>query len=260
MSDSDASDAASIIDVDFDFNTLETIVDPPVTLSPFLRILLGRTTQLPYDELAVFMVEEQGKIGSVICAPPENMDDEDEEQDVLGVLTLLPLSHPKLTPVLNHFTLLASSSVKAVDILGRTDIAWCFSERLLNIPPQVTLPCYDMLMKETSHVNLVFMVWICKTYTMVQDHDSDDDDKRRKKRLDGKSRKKVRTEYYYHHAEEELIATHAEVVVDLEWNAEVKRELKGDDGIREGRRMVIVRRDVFCEQVLPQLQSMLGDL
>jgi protein BCP1 len=173
-------------------------------------------------------------IGSVIKQADfveEELDDEDDEQEsVLGIITVINLTHNKGQDFVKQLKSMLRSHCQncAPSLVGKLEaildddkrhVGFIINERIINIPPQISPPSFAALCREMDSAkskkmkyDFGYYILISKTYRMSTDRQT-----KNKKKKNKNGSKEVHT---FVNAEEELFFKEAELTFEFSVKSE----------------------------------------
>lgn len=155
----------NIIDVDFDFFSLRES-DFHAIKRLLLQLFDGpNCSDINLSELCNLIVE-QTNLGSTVKV-------DGEDSDPLAIISVLPLSKcPKVLEYIknnindNNDNLFLESLLK--DVENHPKIGWIFSERFINMPPQICGPLWRLLLNEIRERNVDFEYYFLISKTFME--------------------------------------------------------------------------------------------
>ncbi|KAI8807702.1 p21-C-terminal region-binding protein-domain-containing protein [Cladochytrium replicatum] len=273
-SEADKEVENEVVQVDFDF------FDPKEIDYHGVKHLLRQTFPETGEDVESFdfgaladLIIEQKLIGSTV-----KMADE-PDSDPYALLTLINLHHHDAKPFVSKLkeyikSKASKGALKRIsDIFaspkgsGR-DAALVFSERLINMPPQIAPPMFEMFVEELEWAvadkepyDIEYFIFISKTYRetepQVEDPEGSDDDSgpsgkaRKMMKVKKKKRKQavapaLDTGNLYFQQEDEIIEKHAEFTFDFAISQDIAPDARrtfSDHGIEPARRVLVVHKD-----------------
>ncbi|KAJ1527346.1 Mss4p nuclear export [Nowakowskiella sp. JEL0078] len=252
--DSDGDD--NIVNVDFEFFN-----PAPVDKQGFVSLLrqtFSDTEDIDLNSLADLFIA-QSHIGSTVKV------DGDEESDPYAVFTVLSFKTHKDEESLKQLTkyLLqkiskqAENHSKLSSVLNDQSkhVGYLFSERLINMPPQIVPPLFKLLLDELQATNygeafdFDYFLFVSKTYREDEPETFEENEENpsyRKKRK-GKSKTAIPMTLFFQ-AEDEIIQKYASFSCDyrLSTNSDTavadSRRTFQDFGIEPARRILLVQK------------------
>jgi protein BCP1 len=137
-------------------------------------------------EMAKYIVEQENKIGNVIYQGESDPDEQEptlgneqetvvDDDTIFGVLSLIDLGSEKSQKIATSLkTFLAKEGQKGEkktatqntselgklnDLLASNKVAYVINERFINIPPAISVPMYESLIKDLSENKTEFDYW-----------------------------------------------------------------------------------------------------
>lgn len=224
--DEDDETDVSMIDVDFEFFDLNTKVDFHA-LNTLLKQLFGPDAiDFELGSLADLILEQP--IGSTVKV-------DGEESDPYAVLTVLNLnknrSHEQVKLVTDYLVSKTKKDEKSYKLLfkllageAKSQTGLLLSERLINMPVEVSPPLYRILSEELATKAATepayafdHYILLSKSYTEIVSKLDEEDERPKKK---GKAAK-VTKEVFYFHAEDEILIKHATHRIQFQYSHEL---------------------------------------
>ncbi|KAJ8328850.1 Mss4p nuclear export [Batrachochytrium dendrobatidis] len=273
----DSDGEKETVDVDFDFN------DPKEIDFHGIKTLLQQTFVEEADRVDVSafsdLIISQKSVGSTVKA--------DGNVDPYALLTAINMTHHAELACVQHLReyLLEKSrkNTNAHATLERLfsnkneHLAIVFNERLINMPPQISLPMFKMLAEELEWAQdedqpfkFSHLIFISKVYKEVEstlDKEISTIDEteiqangsmpapQKKKKM-----KKSETPMFYFQPEDELIEKYAELSIDYKLaqkQSTDSRRAFHDLGIMPSRRILVVKMSKFCN-IINDMEDMLA--
>ncbi|CCG81624.1 Putative uncharacterized protein [Taphrina deformans PYCC 5710] len=257
--DEDEDEDVSMINVDFEFFDLNKKVDFHA-LNTLLKQLLGPDA-IDFELGAIADLILEKPIGSTVKV-------DGEESDPYAVLTAINLnknkSHEELKKLVDYFLSKSKQDQKSYATLNKllaegakSQTAFLFSERLINMPVEVSPPLYRILSEELTaksapEDDFTFdnYVVLSKSYTEISSKLDDEDDRPKKK---GKSSKPTK-EIFYFHAEDEILIKYASHRVQFQYSHELpesdSKRAFHDFGIKPTGELLILTKAQLGSAVL----------
>ncbi|TPX33435.1 hypothetical protein SeLEV6574_g08378 [Synchytrium endobioticum] len=283
----DDDEAKEVIDIIFDF------FDPKEVDFHGLKSLLSQTFGTTNNDTDVHhsisipdlanLIISQPHIGSTVKA--------EEQLDPYAVVTVINLSAHKhehcVKALRTYLSERAKSSNNAeatssfTELLNKdnddNDVGWIINERLINMPPQVALPAWRMLMEEMQwavedgeRYEFQHFVIISKTYREVesevdgpQEANGNGNAVRGKKRKSssGASHDATSSPIYYFQSEDEIFEKRCEHYFDYTFDNDSQvsdsRRVFAEMGIEPARRVFLLHKDVM-KDVMADLERLLS--
>jgi len=159
-SEDESNDIEREIQVEFEARTPEER-DLPGIVS-LLRQCFRDSDDVHLGNLAKFIMKQRS-VGSVVTqSPSDSTDDEDDDElggtdgEVFGLATIVRLKDTEVAePIVRHLT----KAVASTDPRGQlsrllttldSDVGLIISERIINMPPQISVPLYQTLSNEVK--------------------------------------------------------------------------------------------------------------
>jgi len=159
VSEDESNDIEREIQVEFEARTPEER-DLPGIVS-LLRQCFRGSDDVELGHLAKFIMKQRS-VGSVVTQSPSDSTDEDEDDlggtdgEVFGLATIVRLKDTEVAePIVRHLT----KAVATADPRGQlsrllttcdSDVGLIISERIINMPPQISVPLYQTLSNEVK--------------------------------------------------------------------------------------------------------------
>jgi len=161
VSDEDESnDLEREIQVEFEARTPEER-DLPGIVS-LLRQCFRGSEDVELANLAKFIMKQRS-VGSVVTqSPSDSTDDEDDDElggtdgEVFGLATIVRLKDTEVAePIVRHLTTAVATSdprgqLSRLLTTSDSDVGLIISERIINMPPQISVPLYQTLSNEVK--------------------------------------------------------------------------------------------------------------
>lgn len=252
----DASDV-SMVNVDFEFFDLNTKVDFHALNTLFKQLFGPDAINFELGAIADLVLEQP--IGSTVKV-------DGEESDPYAILVVLNLTknrdHAQVRLMMDYLLAKSKKSEKAYKqinkLLGpdtKAQIGLLISERLINMPVEVTPPLYRILLEELSaKVSSdascsfdYFVIW-SKSYTEIASKLDTEDDRPKKKSKHSES-----LETFFFHAEDEILIKHATQRVQFQYSHELpeadSKRAFHDFGIKPTGELIICTKDQLSKAV-----------
>lgn len=257
-SDEDDDTDVSMVNVDFEFFDLNPKVD--------FHALNTLSKQLFGPDAVNF---ELGAIADLILEKPigSSVKVDGDESDPYAVLTALNLNknrdHSQVKLMCEYLISKSKKSEKCYKLINkllspeaRGQTALLLSERLINMPVEVSPPLYRILSEELSARATAdpsclydhFILW-SKSYTEIASKLDEEDDRPKKKgkALDAKQ------DVFYFHAEDEILLKHATQRVQFQYSNESpesdSKRAFHDFGIRPSGELMIFSKEQLAKAV-----------
>ncbi|KAJ2476907.1 Mss4p nuclear export [Coemansia sp. RSA 2131] len=240
-SDDDSVGSNEIVNVDFEF------FDPqPIDFHAMKRMFEGSfgddSDQFNTSAL-VDLILSQPEIGSTV-----KMDDDSDPYAFMTVLSTRRDSEV-ITQLCQYLVKKAGPKAPALSqLLDTHHVGLLFSERVINMPPQVVVPMLRMLMTEIEKAqgfDFEYFVLVCSMYSEVPG----DDEPAKACEMD-----------VFVHAEEEFMEEFAHLVFDFKFSrlkrvAEARNTF-ADAGLAPSRRCLVIHRSKI-DSILARLEDVL---
>ncbi|KAJ1780509.1 Mss4p nuclear export [Coemansia sp. RSA 921] len=239
-SDNDSMGSNEIVNVDFEF------FDPqPIDFHAMKRMFEGSfgddSDQFNTSAL-VDLILSQPSIGSTV-----KMDDDSDPYAFMTALSTRRDSEP-IKQVCEYLVRKAGPKAQTLsELLDKHHVGLLFSERVINMPPQVVVPMLRMLMTELEKedgFDFEYFVLVCSMYSEVPA-----DDGAKACEMD-----------VFVHAEEEFIEEFAHITFDFKFTrlkrvAEARNTF-ADAGLAPSRRCLVIHRSKI-DAILARLEDVL---
>jgi len=231
-----------------------------------LKKYFGPNTCVNLSTLADYIINQRN-VGSVVTQSRANEDDDDDEEDetfegldneVYGLLTVIRLdkSQPLAKSIIDHVVTNTKKSgdciAKVADLFNKpgVSIGFVISERIINIPPQISVPLYESLYAEIAKAKAKNYPFDFTHYMILS--------RMLFSNNPGESSFNAGPNVIHVNAEEEVITEEADLVVETEIPAE--QILKAYDingkGEYDGQTKIMVFNGAKVESViLPKIKN-----
>lgn len=265
-SDSDSGsddDDDSIVNVDFDFADISEIDFHG--LKNLLRQLIPvhEDSDLDASDLVDSLINREVKLGSTVKVA------DDEGGDPYAVVTVFSLSDkekPGIKTLRGYLERRGGQEVKTLLADKSKKVAFLWSERLINMPPQLAPKLFELLLEELEEAvkehgkgwEFDHFVHVAKTYREVESNvvERDDEDENeaaptKKGKKSGKPVAKPSTTTFYFHPEDELLV--AQAVTQKDYNLPKDpttsdgRRVFSEFGIEPKRKILVLDRAGFLK-------------
>ncbi|KAK2627764.1 hypothetical protein QTJ16_002410 [Diplocarpon rosae] len=252
--DSGSDNDVDMVNVEFEWFNFKPDIDFH-GLKTLLRQLLDVDSQL--FDLSAFadLILSQPTIGSTVKV-------EGDETDAYAFLTIVNLyehREKKIIKDLTEYLVEKSKSTPALSALGSlltssSQVGLVLAERLINIPAEISLPMYTMLIDEIEAAvedkepyEFTHYLILSKTYNEISSTLDQEDAPRTKKNKAAKASREV----FYFHPEDEVLQRHALAFGSFEYTkdegegmADSKRAFS-DVGIKTQGSMILIEASRF---------------
>lgn len=256
--DEDDGTDVSMINVDFEFFDLNPKVDFHALNTLFKQLFGPDAVSFELGAIADLILEQA--IGSTVKV-------DGEESDPYAILTTLNMNknreHAQVRLLTEYLLAKSKKSEKCYKLLSKLlgpdpkgQTALLLSERLINMPVEVSPPLYRILAEElasksssdSSYTFNHFILW-SKSYTEILSKLDTEDDRPKKK---GKT-PILKPENFYFHAEDEILIKHASQRVQFQYShglpeADSKRAFH-DFGIKPSGELIIFTKEQLADAI-----------
>jgi protein BCP1 len=228
-SDSDNGSELGEIDVEFEFST------PSEEDFHGLKTLLKQTfstdiEKIQDSKLADYIISTA--IGNVVKA--------DGNPDPYALCCVIDSHAEVAKPIIEYLN--EKSKNDEFSEIWKDRVGIVLNDRLINMPPQIAPPLFEMLMEEND-IEYKNIVYISKVYTEVDSTLSEDEDEEEKR---PKKKKKVQKESFYFQAEDEFIESfsshHFDYSLPKQQSSDSRRVFQ-EAGIEPFRRVLTISFD-----------------
>ena len=229
------------IQVEFEARTPEER-DLPGIVS-LLRQCFRDSDDVHLGNLAKFVMKQRS-VGSVVTqSPSDSTDDEDDDDlggtdgEVFGLATIVRLKDTEVAePIVRHLT----KAVASTDPPGRlsrllttldSDVGLIISERIINMPPQISVPLYQTLSNEVKKAKAKNLPFNFTHYALIS------------KVLVADTPEAGQAGVMYTNAEEEVFVPECDFILDM-----AKATSSKTDDQDQEQRIVTLSQDDFIEK------------
>lgn len=238
VSDDESNDIEREIQVEFEARTPEERDTPGIV--SLLRQCFRDSDDVHLGNLAKFIMKQRS-VGSVVTqSPSDSTDDEDDDDlggtdgEVFGLATIVRLKDTEVAePIVRHLT----KAVASTDPRGQlsrllttldSDVGLIISERIINMPPQISVPLYQTLSNEVKKAKAKNLPFNFTHYALIC------------KVLIADTPEAGQAGVMYTNAEEEVFVPECEFILEMASSSKAEQD--------EEQRVVTLSQDDFIEK------------